>query len=310
MMAANSSATTGATKENPSVTDLKKGVVMASVDDAPVQAPQHSSRPSPMMSGNTGATTSSPNSTKDPQSNMVTPTKPTKRPPKRPRRPPPISEQGGQQQRRQQGACSRSKGTDSRTDSRQGVQQQGRQQGASSRSEGTDSTTNSSPAAPSKGNMVTPTKLHSGSTTISPNSLTTPTTKDQEWKRPTKRPALFLKRSRRIIEPGGQGYSYKPAHIPARARAPSAIICCLCKEVLYAERNEEEEEDNKNYIFLSCPVCDRSFCKRCENRVVTPFFCDLCFRHVCDECAIECKVCGKSTCNDSDSVCRDGHVCE
>jgi hypothetical protein len=120
-MSANSSATTGATKDNPSVTDLKKGVVMASVDDAPVQAPQHSSRPSPMMSGNTGATTSSPNSTKDPHSTMVTPTKPTKQP-KRPR---PIIEQGGQQQGRQQGASSRSEGTDSRTDSSQGGQQQG-----------------------------------------------------------------------------------------------------------------------------------------------------------------------------------------
>jgi hypothetical protein len=164
MMSANSSAT-GGTKDNPRVTDLKKGGVMASVDDTPVQAPQHSSRPSPMMSENSGATTSSPNSnttppTKDPQSNVVTPTK-------RPRPPPPFLKR-----------CKRWRQ----------IIEQGGQQAATSTVTGTDSRTDSSPTVPSKGNVVTPTKIHSGATTSSPNSHSTLPTKDQQSKRPTKQP--------------------------------------------------------------------------------------------------------------------------
>jgi hypothetical protein len=88
----------------------------------------------------------------------------------------------------------------------------------------------------------------------------------------------------------------------------SGICCSLCKEVFHVQ----SEEDIKDYIFLSCPICDLSFCKGCfdKGRVVTPFFCDLCFRRVCDDCAVNCEVCDKSTCNDSVYNCRDNHICE
>jgi hypothetical protein len=91
----------------------------------------------------------------------------------------------------------------------------------------------------------------------------------------------------------------------------NATICSVCNQVLLMlEDDEDHQEDNNNLIYFSCPICNCTFCNGCRNRVVTPFFCDLCFRLVCDDCAVNCEVCGKSTCNDSVFECSVNHTCE
>ena len=72
-----------------------------------------------------------------------------------------------------------------------------------------------------------------------------------------------------------------------RGRLPS---CHLCRISL---------RDPDDY-YLLCHVCHRSFCYNCydEGQVQITFECTLCFRDVCDECAVRCNGtdCGMSYC--------------
>jgi hypothetical protein len=62
--------------------------------------------------------------------------------------------------------------------------------------------------------------------------------------------------------------------------------------------------------FLICKICEGRFCDECQKtgRMIVPFYCDLCFTTVCDDCLTMCDVCNSSWCNECHE-CGD-HVCD